>query len=154
MLKIYLAHQITGLTPDEVMGYYDGITSHLAAFFDILSPMTGKREYFRTHDPFVPGGYVLPIATNHAIFERDMWMVSQADIVFVDFTGTTDKSIGMISELATASALKKHTVIVLPPGNIHEHAFVTEAADIVFQKFRDAIGYLEELSMSIMAIHK
>jgi hypothetical protein len=52
-------------------------------------------------------------------------------------------------ELAWAHDKGKHTIVVLEPGNIHEHAFVLEAADVVFNNEADALLYLKKLSKGI-----
>lgn len=143
---IYLAHPITGLTPDDVINYYEtfgGVIRDIG--YDILQPMTGK-AYLRTEKTFKASGYTLPQSTNHAIFERDMWMVAKADIVLADFTGATAVSIGTVSELAVAAYLRKHTIAVMHEGNPHHHAFLLEAADIVFPSIKEAFAYLEKFA--------
>jgi nucleoside 2-deoxyribosyltransferase len=141
-MKVYLAHPISGLSYEDVVSYYEEMTKRLKNWgFEILCPMTAK-GYLRTERTFKAHGYDNPVSTNHAIFERDCWMVKQSDILLCDFTDTKDASIGCCMELAWASMLGKHTVIVLPEENIHRHAFVLESSDIVFDKMDDAIYYL------------
>lgn len=142
MLKIYLAHQVSGLDFETVVSYFETTARELESFgFDVLAPMTAK-GYLRTEREFRPHGYGNPVSSNHAIFERDQWMVRQADIVFVNLDGMTEPSIGCTMELAWASLLGKHTIVVMAPDNPHQHAFVLEAADIVFGVFEDAMDYL------------
>jgi len=143
-LKIYFAGPISGKSGDDVFGYYEEIKKELAGFATILSPMTGKAE-LRFEKNYKPGGYSSPVATDHAIVERDLWMVRQADVVFVNLRGAAWVSIGTVSELAWAHLLGKHTVIAMEKGNIHEHAFVVEMADIRFSDYRSAIDYLWNL---------
>ncbi len=143
--KLYLAHPISGLSGKEIFQYYDGASDILSNHFDILSPMTGK-NYLRNIDMAKPTGYKNAISNDHAIFQRDTWMVSQSDIVFCDFTGIERISIGCCMELAIASWLNKHTIVIMEKTNIHSHAFVLEAADIIFECFDDGINYLLELS--------
>jgi nucleoside 2-deoxyribosyltransferase len=150
-MKIYLAHQITGLSSDQVIDYYENMKRMLEKVgFEVLQPMTAK-GYFRTErDIFKPEGYLNPVSTNHAIVERDCWMVGQADIVQVDLTGTEQVSIGMVTELAWAHLLRKHTLVILPPKNIHSHAFVRECADIIFDNQSQAMEYLAKLATQEM----
>lgn len=151
-MKIYIAHQISGLTPEQVIDYFESMARYMKAIgFEVLQPMTAK-GYFRP-DPahkeqpaFKPDGYAQPVSTNHAIVERDNWMVHMADVVHVDFTGTTSPSIGMIMELAWAHELRKHTVIVLPEGNPHRHAFILECADVIFPDMAASMEYLVNLA--------
>ena len=94
----------------------------------------------------MPCGYKTATSNDHSIFQRDTWMVSQCDVVLCDFTNAEKTSIGCCMEIAIASWLNKHTVIVLPKNNIHNHAFILEAADIVYETLDDAIDYLNNLS--------
>jgi len=144
MSKIYLAHPITGLKSEDVFEYYDTISDKLKDRHIILSPMTGK-DYLRGEATMQKSYEDYPISRGHAIFERDMWMVSTADIVLCDFTGAGAVSIGCCFEMAVAAKLGKHTVVVMEDGNPHDHRFMREAADIVFATMDDALTYVLQL---------
>lgn len=151
-MRIYIAHQITGLTPEIVYNYYKETGELLRQRgYEVLCPMTGK-GYLRTAEEHVykPKDYNFPPSTNHAIFERDKWMVTNCDVWYCDFTGMTRVGIGILFELAWAALLGKHTVSVIPEGNIHQHAFVLEASDIVFATEEEALNYLEKLALGTM----
>ena len=150
-MKIYLAGPISGKSYDEVIDTYKKRSSLLKTYgYEILCPMTGK-SYLRNELEFRSSGYdEFPVSTNHAIFERDKWMVSSSDIILCDLSSSGDRvSIGSMMEIAWASMLGKHTLVVLPKENIHRHAFVLEAADIVFERIEDAYRYLVELERGI-----
>jgi hypothetical protein len=134
---------MSGLSFDEVMSYYSKAKDDLCGVFEILNPMMGK-ENIKHEVELKPSGYTDPIITNHAIHERDKWMVQTSDIVFVDFTGAKSVSIGCCMELAWADILGKHTVVVLDKDDIHKHAFVLDTADIIFESYDDAVGYLTQ----------
>jgi nucleoside 2-deoxyribosyltransferase len=142
-MKIYIAHPINGLTPEVVFDYYDQMKKTLWQH-TVLSPMTGKDD-LRCEVELRAEGYFHPTATNHAIFERDMWMVSQADVVLVDLLETPRCPIGCCMELAVASWLRKHTILVMAKDSEYRHAFLLEAADIVFETIDEAIKYFQEL---------
>lgn len=144
-MKIYLAHQISGLSYEEVHAYYTEMTRVLGVWYEILHPMTAKGT-LRTELEFKAADYRSPVATNHAIAERDEWMVAQADVVFVNLLGNSHVSIGCVCELAWAHLLRKHTVVVMEEENIHQHAFILECADIVFATQDEAVGYLAKLA--------
>jgi hypothetical protein len=112
--------------------------------YDVLQPMVAK-EYLKGDGCLKSHGYHHPTATDHAIGRRDMWMVSLSDIVLMDFTGSTVASIGCSGELAVASYIRKHTITVLPLGNIHEHAFIREFSDVIFEDLEEATEYLAAL---------
>jgi nucleoside 2-deoxyribosyltransferase len=147
-MKVYLAHPISGQTFEEVFNYYDKARKELGEFFEILSPMTGKGE-FRNNpiEKAKPAGQnsTNPVCSNHAIKERDKWMVTQSDIVFLDLTGATAISIGCMMELAWADLLGKHTVVVI--NDLHNHAFVLECADIIFSSYEEAVDYLRNFKI-------
>jgi len=143
-MKIYLAHPITGLKTCEVFDYYDNIAKILGEKHTILSPMTGK-DYLRNETVMQKSYEGYPISCGHAIFERDMWMVSTADIILCDFTGAKAVSIGCCMEMAWAAKLGKHSVVVMEDGNVHDHRFMREAADIVFKTLDEALDYLKQL---------
>jgi hypothetical protein len=145
-MKIYLAHPISGMSGDEVFGYYEKAVNDLQGKYEILYPMLGKR-YLRNEVKYRAEGYTnFPVSTNHAIKERDRWMVSTSDIVFVDFTGAKAISIGCCMELAWADLLGKHSIIVMDEDKFHNHAFVLDCADIIFNTYEEAIKYLNDLS--------
>jgi nucleoside 2-deoxyribosyltransferase len=150
-MKIYTAGPISGQSYDQVMKRYRGqVTSLQDMGYEVICPMTGK-EYLRTELEFKAHGYDKhPVSTNHAIKERDRWMVGSVDIVLVDFTECAGiVSIGSVMELAWADELKKHTIVVMEEGNIHEHCFVLECADIVFRTMDEAYTYLADLAKGI-----
>jgi len=145
-MKIYLVHPINGLSYDDVVKYYDETTKELRDVgYTVLSPMTGKLE-LRTEIKFKAQGYDnIPASTNHAIKERDKWMVKQCDVLYGNLENSKIVSIGSVAEFAWGDVYNKHTIATIPKGNIHEHAFMLECADIVFQKHIDSMIYLKKL---------
>ena len=144
MSRIYLAHPITALLADDVFRYYDGIGNAISEQHICLSPMSGKDE-LRNVGTMERSYDASPVSNSHAIYERDMWMVATADIVLCDLTNSQNVSIGCCFELAVAAKLGKHVVIAMEDGNIHDHPFVREAADIIFPSLYDAVCYINDL---------
>jgi nucleoside 2-deoxyribosyltransferase len=150
-MKIYIAGKISGSTYDECFKYFEDTKNALKEFgYDVLSPMTAK-AYLRTEyqQRELPNagysGSISPVATNHAIFERDQWCVRQADVIYVNLLSAADKgSLGSTMELAWGSLLGKHTVVAMQEKNFHRHAFILEAADIIFLTHESAMEYLEK----------
>jgi nucleoside 2-deoxyribosyltransferase len=142
---IYLAGAISGKSYNDVLESINERKKYLEKVgYDVLNPMTGK-AYLRNEKEFVSKGYDNPTSTNHAIVERDRWMVKRSDIILVDLMNATEKSIGSIMELAWAHDNGVHSIVVMPKDGHHNHAFVLEAADIVFNSTEDALNYLVEL---------
>lgn len=123
--------------------YYANIKAKLTPFYDVLIPMTGKASLRCEKEFRAEGMNNSPMTTNHAILGRDKWMVVQSDIVYVNLEGATNRvSIGSMFEMAWAKLLNKYVVLALDPISIHRHAFVLEAADIVFNTADEAEDYL------------
>jgi len=115
--------------------------------------MVGE-SYLRPEMKIKPHGYIdKPIAANHAIVERDRWMIGQSEIVLVDLLHAERVSIGCMFELAWASEIRKHTIVIMEKENIHRHAFVIDSADIVFETLDEALDYLENLSDGTLRDH-
>jgi nucleoside 2-deoxyribosyltransferase len=144
-MRIYLAGPISGKSYDEVVYLYKEKTHFLESLgYEVLCPMTGK-TYLRNETKLKESDYNYPVSTNHAIFERDKWMVSNCDIILADLSNSGDRvSIGTMMELAWASLLGKHSLIILPKENIHRHAFVLESGDIIFETLEEANKYLAD----------
>jgi len=150
-MKIYTAGPISGQSYEQVMNKYKEQVKILRGIgYEVICPMTGK-SYLRTELEFKAKGYEQhPLSTNHAIKERDRWMVGQADIVLVDFSSCNGiVSIGSCMELAWADELKKHSIVVMDKDNIHQHCFILECADIVFSTLIEAYSYLKKLQTGI-----
>jgi len=145
--SIYCVHPISGLSADDVFTYYTDIKNRLSENYNVMIPMTGKAS-LRCELEFRGEGYQdNPLTTNHAIFERDRWMVTQSDVIYANLKGATDRvSIGSMFELAWASYLGKYVVLVMDKESIHRHAFVMEAADVIFEDEETAEAYLEKLA--------
>ena len=146
-MKIYIAHPISGDSFESVVSYYEHLRDRLIyRGYKVLCPMTGK-GYLRTELKFKAHGYEgKPMSTNHAIVERDRWMIGQSDIILVDLLGATRVSIGCMFELAWAMDIGKHTIVIMEMNNIHRHSFVIDAADVLFETLDEALDYLGNLN--------
>lgn len=143
MLKVYLAGPMTGLTADEVIEHINHRKEQLKGY-KVYHPMAGKK-ILDGGSVLQASGYQNPLINDHHIIERDRWMVEQVDVVFADLSGAEKVSIGTCMELAWAHDKHKYTVLVMERGNVHEHCFILEAADIIFENVDDAIEYLNKL---------
>ncbi len=150
-MKIYLAGPISGKGYNEVVDLYREKAELLRHHgYEVLCPMTGKAHLRNELNLKAFGLKDHPTSTNHSIFERDKWMVSNCDVILADLSNAGSRiSIGTMMELAWAAAYSKHSVVVMQEDNIHQHAFVLEAADLVFPDIEQAITYLAELAKGI-----
>lgn len=145
-MRIYLVHPISGLSYDEVVNYYSEKVKFCKSLgLEVLCPMTGK-NYLRNELALRAHGYDKhPASTNHSIYTRDKWMVKSADLIYASFIGAKSASIGSTMELAWASDWDKHIIVAMEPENVHRHAFMLEAANVIFNTEKDADEYLEKL---------
>jgi len=148
MKTIYLAGPISGDSYDKVMERIEMRAAPLKQYYEILSPMTGK-GYLRGVEEFHSKAYPNPVSTTRAIAGRDKWMVRQADIVFADLTGSDMVSIGTMFEIAWAHLLGKLVIVTMEENNIHDHAFVTESADLIFETQDEALIFLMKLASGV-----
>ncbi len=147
-MKIYIAGSITGQNGEDVIAYFKNTEAKLNGLgYKVFSPILGK-DLIRTEISIKAADYSnSPLITNHAIIERDRWMVSTADIIYSNLTMSGSRiSIGSMMELAWAHQLGKHSIVAMQPDNIHWHAFVLEAADVIFSDHESAMKYLAQLS--------
>lgn len=145
-MKIYCCHPISGLSADEVFEYYENMLNVLTGYgYDVLTPMHGK-SHLRTEKSFRAADARHPVSTNHAIFNRDRWMVNQADVVYANLLSSKIVSIGTMMELAWAFDKGKHVVLAMPNEGIHRHAFVIEAAHVIYNNAEESLGYLKNLA--------
>lgn len=144
-MKIYLARPISGHSYDEIVDYYERTSAFLKHIgYQVLSPMTGK-EVLRNEIQFKSEGYQNPVSTNHAVIERDRWMVDTSNIVYANLIDSKHVSIGTTMELAWGHDKGKHTIVAMEKDNIHRHAFIIESADVIFETNEDALNYLSFL---------
>jgi hypothetical protein len=144
-MKIYVAHPITGLSYEEISEYYTDVIEFLRFFdYEVMTPLCGK-GYLRTEKTLKSTGLKQPLYTDHAIIERDRWMVTRSDVVYLNLMNAKTISIGCLMELAWAHDHGIHAVVAMEPDNIHRHAFVLEAADIILESHKQALDYLKVL---------
>lgn len=144
--QIYLAGPIGGLAFDEIEAKYAEKVKRLEKYYDVMVPIVAH-SCLRGEDGLKTHGFVNPVISDHAIVERDRWMVTKSDLLLADLAYADRVSIGTMMELAWAHDHGLHTVTVMEPGNIHEHAFVLEASDVVFSNLEDALDYLISIAV-------
>ena len=147
-LSVYLARPMKGCKYQEVVDYYKNL-KEIFDDFNIIShiPMAGEEK--QDENGFlVPYNYVSePKMVDSAIFGRDMWMVRNCDVVFANLLKSKDAiSIGTTMEIGWGKLLGKHVIICMEKDNIHNHPFITQSADIIFEDEESAINYIVELN--------
>lgn len=148
-MRIYLAHPISGRSFNDIMHYYAIHLKELKKVgFNVIYPFIGE-GFMRNETRIKPHGYdTHPIITNHAIYKRDIWNVERCDILLVDLRDAKRVSIGCVIELQHANSISKHTIVIMEKHNIHRHAMLLEASDIVFETWKECEDYLLKLKRS------
>jgi len=140
-LKIYLSGHIVGVTKKDLQSYFLWRAGDLEGLgFQVFTPFLTEFDKVQHSDGNDPAN------TGRSIVGRDNWMVRNSDIVFCNLTALPKKvSIGSVSEIILASELGKYVIVIMQKENIHQHIFVQEAADVIFENHEDAIEHLKLL---------
>ena len=129
--SVYLAGPIAGLTfddADEWRGYArDVLRTH---DIDGMSPLRGK-AYLRTLGSLsaqsVSEGKAGLLSLPRSIMTRDFHDATNCDVLLVNLLRASRVSIGTMMEIAWCFQLRTPIVCVMEPGNVHEHAMLSEA---------------------------
>jgi nucleoside 2-deoxyribosyltransferase len=128
--KVYLSGPITGLHYGEAIGWTDYAKTKLTiAGIEGYRPLRGKKFLKDETEALSAMGYdENPISTPQGIVHRDRYDVETCDVMLVNLSGAKRVSIGTMFEVAWAFILHKPIVLFMEKeGNIHHHAFVTQA---------------------------
>ena len=138
---IYLAGPITGLTYGESVNWRDYMSNLLTPFgVRTLSPMRGK-GYLLSAGVLQASGYDDTILSSaKAIVARDRNDTMKCDLVIMNLLGATRISIGSMIELGWADAARVPVVLVMEPGNVHEHAMVHEMSGFRVSTIGEAVN--------------
>ena len=126
MDSVYLAGPISGCS-------YEGCTSWrayvkeelLLAGIRSVSPMRGKEELADIKE-LDAVAYEGPLVCPKGITTRDRWDATHCPLLFVNLLGAERVSIGTVMEIAWADLLRTPIVLVMEPGNPHEHCILNE----------------------------
>lgn len=144
--SVYLAGPITGLSYGAARHgwrreFADLLEGH-APWLDCFSPMRAK-EFLKDHQCL--GGsaaeleaYEQALARPIGILTRDFNDVTQRDAMVANFLGAERVSIGTVWEIGVAFSHRKPVVVVMEPGNIHDHVFVTHSSGYVVPTLEEA----------------
>lgn len=137
---IYMAGSITGLTFDGCQDWRTDVASKLDSdSVECLTPLRGK-SYLKEHGKLKAEGFENPISSNKGITRRDMFDTHRATCLFVNLLGATRVSIGTCMEIAWAYRAHIPTIVVMEPGNLHQHAMVIEASTYIVPTIEEAVA--------------
>ena len=145
---VYLCGPIAGCTYEEARyGWRRDLADMFEKGIPVLSPMRQEGHLAEVSGPigtFAPDRKA--IATQRAIVAKDKLDLHQCSIVVANFLGAESVSIGSVAEIGYASAIGKPIVVVMEPtGNIHDHLFIREMADIRVESIDEAADVVNAL---------
>lgn len=143
-MTVYIVGPITGLKGPEVRKHFRARAQALQELgYTVLNPLAGKTWLDSEKEAVQASGYVHPISTDQAIYQRDRWMCHRADIIVADLRHAQSVSIGTCFELAWASDHGKKVIIVgLHEGHPMDHAFVKKAGSLFFATENEMLEYM------------
>ncbi len=150
-MLVYACGPIGGLSYDEASDWREELRVILAARCPaaiVLSPLRGREELRKIEKLQVrTGGYLTgkPICTPRGAALRDELDVRRSDIIFANFLGAKQISIGSVAEIGMARALGKVTIILMEADNIHRHFLLEEWSGYVVASWEEGVELLVQL---------
>lgn len=143
--KVYLAGPITGLSFEGATDWRNDVVDKLVAVgIDAYSPLRAK-AYLRGVNAIADHYPESVLSSRKGITNRDRFDVMNCDVLFVNMLGSTKASIGTAIELGWADAFRKPIVLVMEPGNVHDHAMVNEVSGFVVRTMEEGIDVVKAL---------
>ncbi len=138
-MKAYLAGPIAGCTVEEAMGWRKRAQAMLAeAEITCLIPLGADEITAKTPVFCEDLG-----SAGRRVFEKDLFMIDQADIVLVNFTGWKAVSKGTLFELGYAYA-KRKPIVAVGTTEDAKHCFIGSSC-LFFPSVDRAAGYIAEM---------
>ena len=144
-MKIYLAGPIRGLTYEQACEWREDVEHNLTSLgHTCSSPMRGK-EILKTRGKITNSYEEFPISSEAGIYGRDIFDVSNCDVLLANFLGAKDASLGTAMEVQAAHDRGKYVLVVMEEGNVHDHPFIRRAASLVVRDIDTALDVLAVL---------
>lgn len=124
---IYMAGPVKGLDYDSATNWRKWFIKQMDGLnVECLDPLRGKDEL--RHETSIDRiEYDTPMSCPQGIYIRDRFDAMRCDLLIVNLLGAEKPSLGSVMEIAWADALHKPIILVMEPGNVHEHAMVLGA---------------------------
>lgn len=131
----YLAGPIRGLPFNQADLWRQSAEAYLGEHHvRCLSPLRFKRELLPANVPLTENyEHPHPLIIPKGVVARDLRDVYMADALLVYLRGAKEISIGTVLEIGAAYAQEGHKpiVLVIEPGNIHNHIMLNEMCGFV-----------------------
>ncbi len=141
---IYLAGPISGLSYSESTNWRQYVIDTLDPAIEGLSPLR-KKEYLKGEESLGDQYSDWPLSTQRGIYARDRFDCHRSDVVLVNLLGTETVSIGTCMEIAWAAQNNTPVVLIMEPGNIHDHSMIREACPFIVNDIDSAVEVVHAL---------
>jgi len=150
--NIYLSRPFTGCIINTILDYYNQVSNELKNLgHNPIIPFTNDFRIFKNRNGVIQVNEGIdPVShnTNKGIVRRDYFLLSQSDMIISNFSLTKTPSIGVVTELAWAYQLKKHT-IVIKKKNAFNSPFIDQCADIIVNDMEECFDYLNIMTLKV-----
>lgn len=136
--SVYTAGPISGLSYDASEAWRDEFRAIVEPRIRCFSPLRCKQ--FLRQQGVIEQSYagLSPLATDRGIMTRDHFDCSRADAIVCNLSGVNRVSIGTVMECAWAFAYRKPLILVMEPGNVHDHPMLREATGFQVETVEEA----------------
>jgi len=143
---VYLAGPISGLSYTEANKWRADVTKQLNnEFVECRSPMRLK-DHLKTATNLSALGDDRDITTTtRGIMRRDHNDCINASVVLVNFLDTNKPSLGTAMEIAWCYDRHIPVVLVMRPGDYHEHAMIQEAVAYITDSLEEGVRLVKGL---------
>jgi hypothetical protein len=135
---LFLAGPLTGVSYEKSIAWRSYVASKLPPYIRAYSALRGK-DYLAEEEVLKDVYEQFPLSSQKGISSRDRMDVTRCDMLFVNFLGAKQVSIGTVMEIAWADMLRKPILIVMEEGNIHEHGILKEVANYIVSDLDEGI---------------
>jgi nucleoside 2-deoxyribosyltransferase len=148
MFLVYLAGPITGLSYDDSTEWRQHFIDNIPDGVAALSPLRGKKYLLKDEKSINHSYEDSLLATQRAIYARDRFDCTRADVVVANLLDATKVSIGTVMEIAWAADNNIPVVLIMEDsGNVHDHPMIREACAFRTNNVDDAIHVTYTLLM-------
>jgi nucleoside 2-deoxyribosyltransferase len=135
---LYMAGPVKGLAYGPATDWRHWLADKLADYnVECLDPLRGKDE-LQGETSIDRIEYDTPLSCPKGIYVRDRFDALRCDLLLVNLRDAEKPSLGSVMEIAWADALHKPIILVMEPGNVHEHAMVLGACGFRAQCLEEA----------------
>lgn len=146
---VYLAGPISGLGYAGATDWRDAAIDKLAdAGIKGLSPMrakaylAGETDLDKNCDLY---GEINVLSSPRGIMARDRFDATRCDVLLVNLAGAAKPSLGTVMEIAWCDLRRTPIVAVMEPGNVHEHAMISQAIDYRVDTLEEALAIVKAI---------